>query len=153
MKKGILSVCLCVLLSACAMKTGKEIDIQVLAKTFAESSAFEENLNKHTDESAKKIARLIDFDLDEIVLYVGSGALSDKILIVRSDKNTLQKIRELLEKENESLQKSYASYNPAEVVKLESAVLEILNDNTLIYCVSGNSDVIEKEMASYIKGE
>lgn len=155
MKRGVLALCLCLCLTSCtkAEIKEKEIDMSELSQRVYLTEAFDEELIMHTDEEAKKISGLTDFDMDEILLYTGSGALSDKILLIKADKNSIKEITEILKKENESLQKSYASYNPQEVPKLENAVLKALNDNTLIYCVSKDAELIEKELDAYMKGK
>ena len=153
MKRGVLALCLCFCLASCTKSEIKEIDMPELSQRVYLTEAFDEELIMHTDEEAKKITGLTDFDMDEILLYTGSGALSDKILLIKADKSSIKEITEILKKENESLQKSYASYNPQEVPKLENAVLKALNDNTLIYCVSRDSELIEKELDAYMKGK
>ena len=151
MRKILCCLFVSLFLFSCGKSSEKEIVLVDLGNDLIETSVFEGDLNKYTDENAKKLAKLTDFELDEIILYVDSGALSEKIILIKADKEVLQTISERLRKENKSLQESYSSYNPDEVVKLKNAVLEIITENTLIYCVSSDYQVIEECIQSYIK--
>ena len=150
MKKIILSLCFCLCLSACGKTSIKNIVLTDLGEDLIELSAFEGTLNEYGDEDAKKIAKLSDYELNEIILYVDSGALSEKILLIKAENEVLQEISKRLMKENESLQESYSSYNPNEVLKLKNAVLKIMNEDTLIYCVSADYEKVEECIQSYI---
>ncbi len=151
MKKGVFLLCLCFCLMACSRSEIKDIDLRELSQRLNETSAFNIDLTRQMDENAKKIAGLTDFEIHEIILYVNEGISSDRILLIKAEKDTLQEIMDYLKKENVSLQESYASYDPKEVPKLENAVLKIIQDEVLLYCVSEDHEAIEKELNDYIK--
>lgn len=154
MKKMFMIVCCVLLLAGCGLKASqdltKAIDCELLAAQIAETGLFEGELNKQSGELAEKMAGLDGFELSDIVLYVSSGALSEKILIVQAETEEIKSVQAYLEKENAALQKSYASYNPNEVVKLADAVMRI-EGNTLIYCVSTDADAIAAVIDAYLK--
>lgn len=124
-----------------------EIDINALGAYVAQNGSFSENL-----EPVGSHAVLMSFNLEdsgvEAVEYATSSAVSEIFAAFKGDDVVL--IQNAVQDKIDYLKESYASYGPAEVPKIESAVV-ITRGNCVIFCISADNTQAKKLIEDYIK--
>lgn len=127
------------LLSGC----GGSVDINApkLASKLASEGEFAEQLVEVSDEIAAKRLRLSEDEFTECIVYAGTNAVTDEIIIIKSD-NT-ERAAEAVEAYLKSRREIYKNYRSDEVTKLDDAVIEE-KGNCVIVCVSQNSSKAQR---------
>lgn len=132
------------LLSACggpAEGGGVEIDMDGLADKLLESGAFAETLNRVDGEVAEML-----YDVSgasSVQVYVGSGAVADELALFEFESEedaeaAVASARARVDAQRES----FAPYIPAEVPKLDSAIVETCG-RYMAVCVSDSPEAGE----------
>ena len=130
---------LMLLFSACGTSAAGEdrtLDLEDMAEQILDSGVFEEPLNEAEDGIAELLYGITD--AVDSHLYVASGAVADELALFEfEDEESAGEAVELAEARVSSQRESFASYLPAEVTKLDDAVIEVWG-RYLIVCVSGD---------------
>ena len=153
MRKHILPLALaCLMLAGCADKAPVSVDLAALSQEILDSGAFDETLYQVDEDAA---ALLLDMDLsacEESYVYVGTGATSEELLIVKSaDEAAAETCLATLQSHLEDRKALYASYLPEESFKLENAYLA-QEGQYVILCVAADSDKAAEIIGEAIKG-
>ena len=144
MKKWLFPVlAAALLLSACAAPAGQtaELDRAALGDTLLHSGLFAADLDPIDGEMA---GMLYGIDTaQEAVLYVGSGATADELaLFAFADGDAAQAAVSLAQERVADQRESFSTYIPAEVEKLDRAVI-LPYGRYLVVCVSAGSEAEE----------
>lgn len=107
---------------------------------------FEDKLTKFEGN----IAKLYDLpEVEDYVVYVGSGATAEEIAIITlKDEKDESEVKAALEKRVEEQRQSFANYVPEEVARLENSIIKS-NSKYVVLCVS-NDDVAEDIINQYL---
>lgn len=149
MKKTIITVIVltfAILMTACG-KAEKNIDVEALAKQLHQEVTFSDELSAIDGEMAQLL-----YNIDDAVkqsVYLSSGATAEEIAVfeLKSDeaaKNAKEKAEDRIKEQIES----FRTYVPAEVARLENAIVEVTG-RYVIVCVS-DGDAAKKIIDSYI---
>lgn len=140
------------LLSGCSQNGGKTITAPTdeVSGKLVDSLSFEYPLNELSDAAANKLYKLNGEILEEQSVYVGTGgALADEVSVWRvKDEKDAETVKEAAETRVENQKASFKDYVPAEMPKLENAVITVSGD-TIILCVSSDSDKAKEVIASF----
>lgn len=145
--KRIISIAAAVIMLLSLASCGsKEINTEELAKELVDNLTFAEELNKVDGEITLKRYGIDSDAVQECVSYAGTAAVADEVTVIKA--NDVSAVSDKLNEHWDSQIKSYTSYRPEEVPKLENAVLYQYND-TVIFVVSEDHDDAQKLIISY----
>ncbi|NLK39407.1 MAG: DUF4358 domain-containing protein [Clostridiales bacterium] len=137
---------LAVFLSSCKKETPKDIviDINVAADKLLSSVSYDDELSLLDDEAALNLYGIEESAIVEGVVYVGTAATVEEIAIFRAvDEETVD---DIIARYNDriNLQRTvYADYRPAEVPKLDAAVVK-KQGTVAILCISNDAEAAEQ---------
>lgn len=121
-----------------------------VAQKLQESLSFEYPLNQLSEDAANRLYKLEGGIIEEQSVYVGTGgALADEVSVWRvKDEKDAETVKEAAETRVENQKVSFKDYVPAEMPKLEKAVITVEGD-TIILCVSADPDKAKEIIASF----
>lgn len=132
------------LLSSCAAAdegTASSVDLKAAADELMERGLFEETLNQVDEGIAGKLYDISD--ASAAYVYVGSGASADELALFEfSGSEDAEKAVEAAEARVNSQMEDFAGYIPAEVEKLDHALIKTYG-RYLVVCVSDEGDAGE----------
>ena len=139
------------LLAGCAGKQALTLDAPQLAQDLMDGGVFGETLYE-LDAAAADLLVGTELNGEETVAYVGTGATSEELLIVKSaDETAAETCLATLQSHLEDRKALYASYLPEESFKLENAYLA-QEGQYVILCVAADSDKAAEIIGEAIKG-
>lgn len=126
----------------------EEIVITELSEALGNSVAFSEQLTKIDTENIKRRYSLTSKDYSEITAFVGTAAVCDEYLIVKTD--APEAMQEKLGKYIESKRKIYEKYRPDEIDKLDNAIIETY-ENAVVLIVTADRENALEVYKEYLK--
>ncbi len=151
MKKTItilLAVCLiAVLVSGCAPSSeAKQYDLDDLSAKLQNSGAFSDLLSPVDDELASTLYGFEKGDVEKCVVLCSTGATTEEIGLFKcTDENTASKVKTAAQERVKSQRLAYESYAPAEMPKLDDAIVK--SDGVYVfYVVSADASKAETAM-------
>ena len=146
MKKILMTaaaICAALTIASCG---AKEVDVTSLALSLVNEGQYSEQLNEVGTEVTEKRYGL-DSDIIEVCsAYKGTNAVTDEVAVFKT--TDTDAVNEKVQAYLENQIKSYESYRPSEVPKLNDAVLYTYND-VVIFCVSEDSDKTQQIISEY----
>lgn len=139
MKKKFIAIALAALcLASCG---AKEVNVSEVANKLKSNLKFSEQLTEVGEKATLKRIDLDEGDVVQCSAYKGTNAVADEVVVVKAKdaKKVESKFNEYWDKQK----KSYESYRPSEVPKLNNAVIYTAGD-TVIFCVSEDHDAAQK---------
>ena len=139
MKKKFIAIALAALcLASCG---AKEVNVSEVANKLKSNLKFSEQLTEVGEKATLKRIDLDEGDVVQCSAYKGTYAVADEVVVVKAKdaKKVESKFNEYWDKQK----KSYESYRPSEVPKLNNAVIYTAGD-TVIFCVSEDHDAAQK---------
>lgn len=128
------------------------VDMQKLAEALINAQIFEDDLSEIDRDSVIKKYNFSNENIKDINSYVGTGATSEEILIIKlSDQKDINRMKKIIETKIEERKIDFENYLPKEVYKLENYNLEI-RGNYIILCVSNDYDKAKEIIDIYING-
>jgi len=151
-KRNLFAAFLAVLVFAfagCGAKENVEIDIDTLASDLVSGIVFDDEMSLIDDGM---IPMIYNADVyDDAVLYMGSGATAEEIAVFECENETRAKgALDEAKSHIESQIISYEDYIPAEVQRLEQAVVRQAG-RYVIVAVTADADAAEKIIDSHLK--
>ena len=123
MKKVIAAAMAAAMLLGSCGKQQKDVDIEALAEEIVTSVSFDDTLEEIDDSMISMLYDITGYT--DAVLYKGSGATAEEVAVFKMDSDDDAKTA--LDEANAHIQsqiKSYESYMPDEVTRLEDAVVK-----------------------------
>lgn len=152
--KKIISTFLCAvmcLLCVAGCGTIKEVDLNSLCSEIMAAQIFDEDLTQVKTSVTLKRLSLEEADVEECISYAGTKAVVDEVVLIKAvSPEAAQNVLSSLEKHIALQQKSYASYRPEEVPKLDSAV-SVCEGNYVMLVVSNDNQKAEEIVNNSIK--
>lgn len=125
-----------------------KMDIQALADDIIEKSAFTDEPVRRKDDTIT--SRYLVGTYVNAVSYATGGATAEEIAIFEAEnENQANEIYKKMQSYLSSQTRSYESYNPAGVVNLKKAILE-LKGKYVIYCVCADEAAANGVVAEYL---
>lgn len=149
----ILIILVIIIIAANIMFTKQDvnINIQELANQLSNAPIFEDSLSQIDRDVIIKEYDLDNEKIKNIISYEGTGATSEKILIIELvDKKDINEIKKKLETKIEERKIDFENYLSKEVFKLDNYNLEN-RENYVILCVSNDCDKAKEIINQYIK--
>lgn len=153
MKKIFTSILCALTLVLCLSGCGgnKQIDMEGLANELMSAGIFDEDLESVSDSITAKRLSISAGAVEEGISYVGTKAVVDEIVILKATNDQgKESIENGIKSHIETQKKSYQSYAPNEVSKLEDCVV-ISSGNYEILVVSNDNAQAKKIVNNYIK--
>lgn len=150
MKKLVSALALCavtVTMVAGCGKKNNDIDAITLATQLKDEVKYAETLNEVSENVAKKRYGLGDDEVSVCVSFKGTSAVVDEIAVIKTDDS--DSVKEKMESYRDNQIKSYKSYLPSEVPKLEKAVLQQYGD-AVVYCACDDTDKVQSVISDYM---
>lgn len=146
---GLIAVMLMFVLVSCGSQT-TQIDKNALASHILQNVSFAEHLEEIDSEYA-----VSSFDLDpescSAVCFNSSAAVADTLTIFEAnDESYVSAINEAVNAKIDYLKEGYSDYGPAEVPKIENAVV-ITEGRFVVFCICPDSGAAEKVIQNFIK--
>lgn len=144
MKKAsllLLAVCFIMALSAGCSSHEKVYDVNLLADSLEDSGAFSDILSEVDIKIAAALYGFDEADVAESKLLCSTGATTEEIGIFKCvDKAAAARVLAFAQKRVESQRTAYESYAPAEMPKLDEAIVE-QKGVYVFYIVSNDAEV------------
>lgn len=145
---------LCVMLCAlCGCGGGgktADFSLEECSRTLLDSGAFSDLLSPIPNETA---AMLYGFDaakVSEMQVFCSTGATAEEIALFKAvDEAAAKEIKAAVEARIEAQKESYENYVPAEVPKLEKAIV-LTGGLYVVYVTANEPDSAEKILDNYI---
>lgn len=126
----------------------KEIDANALAAELLNNGVYAEELSAISSQIAEKRYALSEDEVEEAVAYAGTNAVVDEIAIFKA--KDVESVSDMAEKHIAGQIKTYESYRPSEVSKLEDCVITVAGDYVIV-CVSEDSTKAKEIIEEYTK--
>ena len=137
-------------LTACGGSKEKEISVEVpkLAEELL-STVTSDQLSETAADMLPSIYFYEADDVAEAVAYASSGATACEVAVIESkDAGNTEEIEKLFQTRVDNQSALYASYNEAEVSRLDDAIIESAGAYTVL-CVCDDKDAAEKILEGY----
>lgn len=123
---------------------GKQYDLDALADSISKTGAFSDILNEVSSDMAKNLYGYEAEDVTDSRLLCSTGATTEEIGLFKcSDEDAAARVEALAKARIQSQITAYESYAPAEVTKLNDAVVTA-KGQYVFYVVSTDSSKVEK---------
>ncbi|MBQ3124616.1 MAG: DUF4358 domain-containing protein [Clostridia bacterium] len=139
-------IALLIILAGCGKI--EEIVISELGDVLGTSVAFSEQLTQIDTANIEKRYLLNSKDYSEITAFVGTAAVCDEYVIVKTD--ATEAMAEKLGRYIEEKRKTYKKYRPDEVGKLDNAIIETY-ENAVVMIVTADSENALDVYKEYLK--
>lgn len=153
MKKLI--VCLLTLaMILCLASCGgdKDVDLEKLAKELLDSGAFTDQMSAPAEGVPQQIYGYDGADVEKCVMYYGTGATAEEIFLVKCvDSAAAGRLQSLCQTRAQNQIAAFESYVPAEVPKLQSAVIGTAGQYAVMV-VSNDSSTCQGIVEKYLNG-
>ena len=154
MKKGSVCIVMAVLMLAGLAGCGKkaaDVDAQALADSLKSEIVYKDELAPIDLETAQMFYNFGDANITEAVFYESSGATAEEIVVIKCAGDADAGMAEdSLKKRVEEQKESYTDYVPAELEKLNAAVV-YREGNCAVLSVSDEPDKAREIIAKYFK--
>ena len=153
MKKKILTAGLILMLGLSAAGCGgtKDVDVNGLSGALNTGIAYKDELSAIDLDTAQMFYSFSDADITEAVFYESTGATAEEIAVIKcGSKEGADKVETAVNTRVSEQKESYADYVPAELEKLNAAVV-VKSGNTVILSVSDEPDKAREIIGTYTK--
>ncbi len=150
-------ICACVtlfalLLCVCGCShAAKEFDPEAFAGDMLASGAFSDELTKTEAEIGCRLYGISEDDAEAMLFYFSSGATAEELAIFKTSgkDGDADKLSEAIKNRLERQKSVYESYAPAEVPKLDKAVIGAAGAYLVLY-VASDYDAASKAAEKYL---
>lgn len=132
----------------CSCGTKKEIDTIDMAEALSQSIVFDETLTELDEVGAENYFMLNPNDYEEMSAYISTKACCDELAVIKTySPNT---VKEKLTAHISELMEDYESFRPAEMSKLEGAVINTYKD-TVVLIIAPDMNEAQAAYKEYLK--
>lgn len=130
---------------------GKEVDVNGLSDALHTQITYQDELSTIDLDTAKMFYSFSDADITEAVFYESSGATAEEIAVIKcGSKEDADKVEAALNTRVSEQKEAYTDYVPAELEKLNAAVV-VKSGNTAVLSVSDDPDKAREIIGTYTK--
>ncbi len=116
-----------------------EVSAQGLADKLLKEIDFKDELDNIDTEMALMQYNLTSEEVEEVVMYLSTGASAEEIAVFKVKGDNLRKVQSAVEKRISDKKTSFKDYNPDELEKLEDPTMYV-NGNYVVLCISDEDD-------------
>ncbi len=152
MKRSIAGLMVLAMVLCLASCGSKEADLKDMAKDLLDSGAFTDQLNEPAEGVAQQIYGFDAADVQEYVMYYGTGATAEEIFLAKcTDSAAAKRIQGLCQTRVQNQVATFESYVPTEVPKLQNAVVGTAGQYAVLV-VSNDSYTCQGIVEKYLNG-
>ena len=148
----ILSVLLCALLLTAGCGGSKTISLSAssMADTLREKVAFTDQMEKADADTVYALYHLSADQVAEQSVYVSTGATAEEIAVFAAkDEAAVKQIEQAVQKRLQTQKDGFADYLPAEMDKLNQAVI-VTEGRYVIFCVASDAGQVRSVVHSFL---
>ncbi len=146
----VLAAAMLLVTAACGGGKAVEVDMEALAAELLDSGAFTDILSQVPDTAAPVTYGLDAADVSGCVMYASTGATAEEIFIVHvSDSGAVSRAEEAARRRIANQQAAFENYAPAEIPKLQDAVVETAGDYVIVV-ISGDAAAARAVVDGYL---
>lgn len=152
MKKfvAVMVVTSAVLMAGCGSKE-VSFDVSNLGGDLNSKITYDEELSLMDVDTASMFLNLSDINIVNSAIYESSGATAEEIVVLEcASGEDADKAKTMMQERVDEQKESYVDYVPAEMPKLESAVIDV-NGKYAVLSVSGDAALAKEIIDSYMK--
>ena len=147
----LLALALFALATGCGDKAGKDIDVTDLGAELAQADIYDDIVSEMPAELVSHFYSYNDGDVTECVLYQSTMAAAEEVFVAKcADEAAAARVKAACEQRVSDQIAAYESYVPAEVPKLQSAILQV-SGNYVIFVVSRDTATAQSIIDGYLK--
>lgn len=137
--------------AGCGDKAGADIDVAALGAELAQADIFDDIVSEMPAELAPRFYSYDGGDVTECVLYQSTMAAAEEVFVAKcADEAAAGRVKAACEQRVADQTAAYESYVPAEVPKLQSAILQV-SGCYVIFVVSRDAAAAQKIVDGYLK--
>ena len=141
---------LLVLLAGCGAQKAQNVDAAQAADTLKSSLTFQDELSEATPEVRNRTYGVSDADIVAGKLYLSSGATAEEIAVFEAaDDAAADRLLAAMQERVEAQKLAFEDYAPAEMPKLDSAVVE-RSGNFVALCIAADNAAAQKMVKELI---
>lgn len=131
------------------VKSGKDINMEALAKKLIKEVGFETKLSKIDDSVASGMISVVDGT--ELRIYMGNGSSADELILMKAgSESAAEDNMKSAEEHLKELQSSLADYLPEQAKKVDSAV-KVQSGDYVFICVTADTEKAAKIINNAVK--
>jgi hypothetical protein len=161
MKKKLLLVCMAVGLTGIFAGCGTEVstggseeitvNVSDMANELQSEITYEDTLSQLDGDMALTYYGIDKEDVADSVVIVSTGATAEEIAVFEAvDKDAAADIKTACDNRKEKQTTSYSDYKPAEVSRLDNAIIKS-EGNYVVYCVTDDTSKANEIIYKYFK--
>lgn len=154
MKKRLFGFGLAIMMALCISGCGKkavDVDAKALADSLKSGVTYKDDLSPIDLDTAQMIYNFGDAEITEAAFYESTGATAEEIVVIKcAGEADAGKVEEALKARVDEQKESFADYVPAELEKLNAAVV-YKSGNCAVLSVSDEPDKARGIIDSYFK--
>lgn len=153
MKRFLLGVlaAVMVLAAGCAKKAVTDLDVSAVADKLMSEIKFADQMTNVDGKTILKIYGLEDSSVKEVKAYESTGATAEEVAVFEAkDEENAKTVKDAAEQRIEDQRLGFEDYQPKEMEKLKTPVLEA-SGKYVILCVSNDNSTADKVIKSFIK--
>ncbi len=145
----VMAVSLITVLAGCSKEA--DVDVNALAEALRTEITYKDDIAQVDIETAKMFISFGDADITEAVLYEGTGGTAEEIIVVKCGSAAgAESVEKVLNSRVAEQKESFADYVPAELEKLNAAVV-VRSGNCAVLSVSDEPDKARDIIKSFTK--
>ncbi|MDR2909398.1 MAG: DUF4358 domain-containing protein [Oscillospiraceae bacterium] len=151
MNKRLLALILSLFLSLALLISGcggsREYDVAAIAEGLLKEVSFSGELSPAEGDALANLYALNDSVAEYAIYYDASAFSAQEVAVLKADSaSDAEALREILETRIENLRFMFENYNPGEMQKLESPVIDV-RDNIAVMVISDDPEAADKAAA------
>ena len=148
---ALAAIALCMSVAACGGSVA-DVDVNKAADAIKSGTTFTDELTKTDTENAEKLYQVDASLVQDVCVYIGTGATPEEIAVWKAkDDNGAAKLKEAAQGRLDTQKQRFTDYNPEQMPKIESAVLEE-SGKTVVLCISADNDKAKTAVSQALKG-
>ena len=147
---GLPVLLMLVLLAGCSAGKAQNVDAAQAADTLKSSLTFQDELSEATPEVRNRTYGISGEDVVAGKLYLSSGATAEEVAVFQArDEAAAERLLAAMQERVEAQKLAFEDYAPAEMPKLDSAVVE-RSGNFVALCIAADNAAAQKMVKELI---
>ena len=142
-------LCATLLLAGCGGNETTSLSVSSMADSLYQQATFSDQLEKVDADTVYALYHLDDSIVSEQSVYLSTGATAEEIAVFAAkDADGAKQIEQAMQTRLQTQKNGFADYLPAEMDKLNQAVV-VRKDRYVIFCVASDADTVRSVIDSF----